>query len=87
MTLILELTPELEQQLRQEAAQRGQALEEYAITRLQKPQQIPSETRSYETRTPMERAEAYLAWAQSHENKMSPPIPAEALRRENLYED
>jgi hypothetical protein len=45
MTLILELTPELEQQLRQEAAQRGQALEEYAITRLQKPQQIPSETR------------------------------------------
>jgi hypothetical protein len=87
MTLILELTPELEQQLRQEAAQRGQALEEYALTRLQKPQPSTEDRPFYETATPEEWEREFRAWAASHDYITAPVIPMEALRRENLYED
>ncbi len=87
MTLMLELTPEMEEQLRQEAARQGQPLEAYALARLQVPQPATEPRPFYETATPEEQAAAYLEWARSHTDMTAPPIPAEALRREHLYED
>ena len=83
MTLTLELTPELEQQLQHEATRHGQETEAYALLLLQNALPEPS----YETRTPEERAQAFLEWAHSPVNVTAPPVPDEALRRENMYED
>ena len=38
----------------------------------------------WETATPAERAEAFRQWASSH--KGGPGLPAEALRREHMYD-
>ena len=38
----------------------------------------------WETATPEERAEAFRQWASRH--KGGPGLPAEALRRENMYD-
>lgn len=83
MTLILELTPEMEQHLQHEAARHGQQAEAYALSLLRNA--LPASI--YETRTPQERAQAYLEWAHSPVDMTAPPIPDEALRRENMYED
>ena len=87
MTLILELPPEREQQLREEAAQQGQTLEAYALARLLATAPHAEPRPFYETATPEERAKAYLEWAQSHDFVTAPPIPDAALRREAMYED
>lgn len=83
MTLTLELTPEMERQLQQEAARRGQETQTYALSLLQSALPEPS----YETRTPEERNRVFLEWVGSHVDTSAPPIPLEALRRENMYED
>ena len=87
MTLALELTPEMEEQLRQEAARQGQPLEAYALARLQVPQPSTEPRPFYETATPEEWEREFRAWVASHDYVTAPVIPMEALRRENMYED
>ena len=41
---------------------------------------------SWQTRTPAERAAAIQAWVASLPVREVPPIPDEALRRENMYD-
>ncbi len=92
MTLKLELPPELESRLRKEAAKRGLSVDQCAQLLLQD-QLALAETSTPDVRalrkTPEERLRAFhelLDFIKSL-NIPSPPIPAEALRRENLYED
>ena len=84
MTLTLELTPERERQLQQEATKRGQDPGTYALSLLQS---AMTATTLYEQRTHEERTRAFLDWVASHVDTSAPPIPMEALRRENPYED
>jgi hypothetical protein len=46
---------------------------------------ISDARRLYETRTPEQRAEAFRQWA-NEERPPAPPLPDEALRRENMYD-
>lgn len=87
MTLILELPLEREQQLREEAAQHGQTLEDYALARLLATAPPVEPRPFYETATPEEWEQEFRSWAASHTDSTVPVIPMEALRRENMYED
>lgn len=85
MSLTIDLPPEVETRLREEAARRGQATEEYASRILaevveQQPEIAPR------ILTSQERAQAFREWAASRK-VVAPPLPSEALRRENMYED
>jgi hypothetical protein len=85
MTITLDVPPEVESRLREEAARRGQNAEEYAGFLLA--QMFHGESRPfYETATPQEWAQAFREWAASHDTA-APTIPMEALRREKMYED
>jgi hypothetical protein len=85
MTLIIDVAPEVEGRLREEAARRGQDAGEYVSDLLsemfrERPRPF------YETASPEEWVRAFREWAASHKST-APPIPLEALRRENMYED
>jgi hypothetical protein len=84
MSLTINLPPEVETRLREEAARRGQETEEYASRLLSEVVESQAEV-SPRTMTPWERAQAFREWAASHK-VVAPPIPSEALRRENMYE-
>lgn len=87
--MILELTPEIEQRIAEEAERHGQQPNDYVLALLNasliaaEPQHQPT----YESRTPQERAHAFREWAESHAYVTAPPLSDEALRRENIYED
>jgi hypothetical protein len=89
MTVMIELPPELETRLQQEAAKLGMNSHEYA--RLLIERQLPATPSAagslWETLTPAEWVRAFDEWVNSHDYITAPPIPLEALRRENLYED
>ena len=88
--MTLQLTPELEEQVREQAAQQGREAEAYALSLLQGALTQSSEARTrpfYETATQEEWEREFRAWAGSHTYNTAPIVPLEALRRENLYED
>jgi hypothetical protein len=93
MTLKLEFPPELESRLRKEAAKRGMSVDQCAQLLLQDQLALTTETSTPDVRalrkTPEESLRAFhelLDFIKSL-NIPAPSIPAEALRRENLYED
>ncbi len=92
MTLTLELTPELEQCLQAEAEKRGIGAREYAQFLLQNILRMMkldggSNLPLYITATPEEWIREFEAFVDSLKDIDAPEIPAEALRRENMYED
>jgi hypothetical protein len=85
MTLTIHVAPEVEQRLREEAARRGQEADEYVSELLSAI--LPDRQRPfYETASPEEWVRAFREWAASHKGTGT-PIPDEALRRENMYDD
>jgi hypothetical protein len=85
MTLTIEVPPEVESRLREEAARRGQETEEYVGVLLSELFGVLARP-FYETATPEAWARAFREWAAGHDTT-TPPIPLEALRREHMYED
>jgi plasmid stability protein len=87
MALTINVPPEVEARLREEAAKRGQDAAEYAgalLTQMLGPGHLKSFA---ETATQEEWQRAFEAWVASHHDLTAPVISLEALRRENLYED
>jgi len=82
MTLKLDIPKETEAGLLAQARARGLSLEAYARQVLQERSRslLPGGITSA-----AEKARAFEAWARSHPHK--PPLPDEALRRENLIRD
>ena len=88
-TLIVDLSPELERRLEQEAARHGLSMSEYVrIVLEQQVQFVPFSGSQpfHASATPAEWEAAFRQWAAGHETT-SDPVPLEALRREHLYED
>ncbi len=92
MMLTLELPPDMESRLRKEAVKRGVSIDQCARLLL-RDQLALTESSTREVRplrkTPEERLRAFhelLDFVKSL-NIQAPPIPSEALRRENLYGD
>jgi hypothetical protein len=82
MTLQLDIPKEAEAGLLAQAHARGLSLEAYAQQVLQERSRSilpPGNTGA------AEKARAFESWARSHVHK--PPLPNEALRRENLIRD
>jgi hypothetical protein len=77
MTLKLELAPTVESGLLAQAQARGLSLEEYV-------KKVLTE-RSTINAAASEKAREFEAWARGH--AALPPLPDEALRRENLIRD
>jgi hypothetical protein len=85
MTLNLNVTPELENRLREEAARKGIPAEEYARMLLEeqllnRPQ--PSEPGKT---TPQERKQRLSYWIES--NRGLPTLPDEAFQRASFYDE
>ena len=92
MNLTVELSPELEERLRQEAEKKGVTAERYARMLLE--DQLAAtrpggrdEIGSSGSMMTEERRRAFHAFVESFRDIKAPPIPLEALRRENLYDD
>jgi hypothetical protein len=86
MSLVINLAPDVETRLRDEAARRGQNPTELASSLLS--EMFGPEARPFhETATPEEWDRAFMQWVESHRADSAPVIPLEALRREHLYED
>jgi hypothetical protein len=92
MALILELTPRVQTWLQEEAQKAGLSVEMYAITVLEQlvaqraATEIAEQPRNG-SETKEEQRQAFLKLVKSLEHIDAPPIPSEALRRENMYED
>jgi hypothetical protein len=84
MTLEIELTPELESRLQEEAKRHGQEAPEYARTLLEGLLLAPAKRPFYETATREEWERAFDAWVRSHDPSR-PPLPPEAYTREQVY--
>jgi hypothetical protein len=89
MTLTIDLPPHMEEQLVSEARKRGLAPTDYArrLIESQLPPTKPEEQSLWETLSTEAWIRAFQEWVDSHDYVTAPPIPLEALRRENLYED
>ena len=77
-----QIKPETIALIESQAKQAGLSIDEYLRGLI--PETNGTQTPLHETASPHELASAYLEWADSHDSNI-PPIPFEALRRENLY--
>jgi plasmid stability protein len=87
MVLTINIPPEVESRLREEAAKHGQDAAEYASALLSQALTTGTSEPFHETATQEEWERAFDAWVESHRDLRAPVIPLDALRRENLYED
>ncbi len=83
MSLTIELPPDVELRLTQEAARRGVEVGEYVRQLIE--QQLP-QTPLWDTLSRDEWIKAFRAWVDSHDPHL-PPLPPEAMTRESFYED
>lgn len=89
MSLTIHLSPELEARLKQAARERSLEPEQY-ITRLLEMTLLAKEGdygHLWQTLPKEQWLATFRQWIESHDDINAPPLPAEALRRENLYED
>lgn len=82
MTVKLQLRPEVEAELAAQARARGLSLEVYLEQVLQERSRV---TTLPPSGSAAERAASFEAWAHSH--PLTPPLPDEAVRRQNLVRD
>jgi hypothetical protein len=85
-TIVLDLTPATESLLREEAARYGQDPAEYAKA-IVEDKLRPIARPFYATATKEEWRQAFLEWIDSHRDIVALSLPAEAFRREYIYED
>ena len=87
MTMTINLDPELEARLREEAAKKGLDASDYAAHLIEQnlPVGAPAHESLWNTLTPEEWLRAFDAWANSHDTSI-PPLPDEAVSRESFYE-
>jgi hypothetical protein len=86
MTLTIELPPDLESRLRQEAEKHGLDTSEYTVRLIE--QHLPSDGSRqslWDTLTPEEWSRVALEWVHSHDTSI-PPLSDEAVSRESFYE-
>jgi hypothetical protein len=83
MTLTLNVTPELENRLREEAARKGIAAEEYARILLEE-RLLNGPSPTGRGHTPQERKRRLSHWIES--NRGLPTLPAEAFQRASFYQ-
>jgi hypothetical protein len=81
MPVKLQLSPELEAELSAQARARGLSLEAYLEQLLQERSRVQTAPGA----DPAERARSFESWAHSH--PLTPPLPDEAVRRQNLVRD
>jgi len=85
MTLTLELPPEREAALKEQAKARGMSLEQWLLDLTE--QLAPSGSIAHLQRTnPKEWARQFRAWAESHDPNL-PVLSDEAMSRESIYPD
>lgn len=87
MTLTIELSLEATAHLRAEATRRNKSAEEYAREVLERELPLNEPLPFWATATKEEWLRAFHEWVESHRDIQTPPLPDEALRRENMYED
>lgn len=80
----IELSPEKESVLRQEAARRNVPMTAYAKALLE--DNLPEQTNGTSFATPEEWTKAFLSWAEGHD-RTTPLLSEEAISRESIYED
>ena len=80
MSVVLDLTPEVEAQLSAQARANGMTLEEYLLSILEGAAISITQT----TLSPEQRATAYEAWSAAH--KPTPALSDHAVSRESMYE-
>ena len=93
MVLTINLTPEQEALLSTRAANDGMPLEEYAVHKLMeastRPEQLrdltESTTSSAQSKETDSAVERFEQWVRSISDSTAPPIPLEALSREQMY--
>jgi hypothetical protein len=84
MTLTIELPPELERRLAEEAARHGQAPAEFVRAVVEEKLAVAPHTSGAKLANPQERARAFREWAESH-SRDTPLLSEEAIRRESIY--
>jgi hypothetical protein len=86
MTLMIDLPPELESRLREEAAKNGLEASQYVLRLIER--QLPSESSRggslWDTLSPEEWIREFEAWTESHRDL--PVLPPEAYERASFYE-
>ena len=89
MTVTIELKPEIEKRLAEEAKQNGLPIETFIEVfiedKLEEVKDNPKEKLFYETATTEEWLAEFHRWLDSHKDKNYPVLPAEAYSRENIY--
>lgn len=83
MPLVIDLPPEVEEQLRGEAAREGIAVEQYARRLLEEHAPAAGE-RFRAARTREEWLREFNSWADAHDPAL-PPLAENGLRRESFY--
>lgn len=86
MTLTLDLPPDLESRLRQEAEKHGLETSEYTLRLIE--ESLPADRNRqslWDTLSPEEWSRVALEWVHSHDPSI-PPLPDEAVSRESFYE-
>ena len=87
MTLNINLGPELENRLREEATRLGLNAGEYALHLIEQNLPAPATIGKslWNTLTPEEWQRAFDEWSNSHDRSI-PPLSDEAVSRESFYE-
>jgi predicted transcriptional regulator len=86
MTLTIDIPPELEQRLQQEAKQRGVEAEDYARMLLEELLLSNGERPLWKTAKKNEWLRKFNEWMDSHDPAL-PPLSEEATSRESIYGD
>lgn len=90
MTVTIELKPEIEKRLAEEADKKGLTIEtfiEVFIEENLEEEKGDKEKSFYETATKEEWRAEFRKWLDSHKDRGLPYLSDEATRRENIYED
>lgn len=83
MSLVIHLSPEIEERLRIEAAREGVAVEQYA-QRLLEDRATPADGPFHAERTREEWLREFNRWADAHDPGLA-PFSDDGLRRESFY--
>ncbi|HSS19826.1 MAG TPA: hypothetical protein VLL54_07120 [Pyrinomonadaceae bacterium] len=86
MTVTLELKPEIEERVKQKAAERGLTVEAFIETVIDADVNRQSNKSSQEIATVDEWKRAFLEWVHT-ERPAHPPLSDEAISRESIYRE
>ena len=92
MTVTIELSPEIQARLEEEAARQGLDVERFIRSMIEQhfvdQVKLPDNQRPFHERaSAAEWTREFLAWVDSHKDLKLIPLSNESLRREYMYED